>query len=76
MVGRMCWLPLAGTTGKRILHLQTASNQPWKPYTRFPEFAVPDYQLIGVSEGMATYQKLFKAGWKVVSVTEVQGYKN
>ncbi|BAZ05900.1 hypothetical protein [Calothrix sp. NIES-3974] len=74
MPGRMCWLPLSGTDGNKILHLQIEPNQPWRPYTTFPQFAVPDYQIVGSSKGMATYHKLFKAGWTVVSSSEARGY--
>jgi len=63
---RMCWLSKSGEDGEKILHLQTAPNQPWRPYTAFSEFAVPDYRIPGGSKGYATYQKLLKAGWTLV----------
>ena len=71
MAGQMCWLPAFGTNGTKILHLQTASNQPWRPYTAFPQISVPDYREPGGSKGWATYQKLMKAGWKLVTSAEV-----
>ncbi|HEY9853648.1 MAG TPA: hypothetical protein V6D28_29530 [Leptolyngbyaceae cyanobacterium] len=71
MAGQMCWLPSFGTNGAKILHLQTAPNQPWRPYTAFPQIAVPDYREPGGSKGWATYQKLFKTGWKLVPSDQV-----
>lgn len=66
MVKEMCWLSPLGSTGAKILHLRTAPNEPWRPYTAFPQFAAPDYQVPKGSKGWATYQKLFKAGWKLL----------
>lgn len=66
MQGQMCWLSKSGNGGEKILHLQTSPGQPWRPYTAFPQFAVPDYRIPGGSKGWATYQKLFKAGWTLV----------
>jgi hypothetical protein len=63
----MCWLSNFGSDGEKILYLQIAPNQPWRPYTAFPQFKVPDYQIPGGSKGWATYQKLHKAGWTLVS---------
>ncbi len=63
---RMCWLSKSGESGEKILHLQTAPNEPWRPYTAFRQFAVPDYKIPGGSKGWATYQKLLKAGWTIV----------
>jgi hypothetical protein len=62
----MCWLSKSGESGEKILHLQTAPNEPWRPYTAFRQFAVPDYNIPGGSKGWATYQKLLKAGWTLV----------
>lgn len=73
MVGQMCWLPTVGTNGAKILHLRTASHEHWLPYTRFPQFAVPDYREPGGSKGWATYQKLLKAGWTLIP--SAQGYQ-
>lgn len=62
---QMCWLSLRGNSGNMVLHLRTAPNQPWRPYTAFPEYAVADYQIPGGSKGWATYQKLKSAGWNL-----------
>lgn len=63
---RMCWLSKSGDNGVKILHLQTSPNEPWRPYTAFGQYAVPDYQIPGGSKGWATYQKLLKAGWTLI----------
>lgn len=63
---RMCWLSKSGENAEKILHLQTAPNEPWRPYTTFRQYAVPDYQIPGGSKGWATYQKLLKAGWSLI----------
>lgn len=72
MAGQMCWLPALGGNGQKILHLQLASHEPWRPYTGFPQYAVPDYREPGGSKGWATYQKLIKAGWKLIPTNEAQ----
>ncbi len=66
MSGQMCWLAKFGGDGEKILHLRSAPNQPWKPYTACREYAVPDYPIPGGSKGWATYQKLMKAGWTLI----------
>jgi len=66
MLRQMCWLSKSGGNGEKILHLQTAPNEPWRPYTAFPQYAVPDYQIPNGSLGWATYQKLIKAGWTLI----------
>lgn len=66
MLREMCWLSILGTNTAKILHLRTAPNEPWRPYTAFPQFAVPDYEVPGGSKGWATYQKLMKANWRLV----------
>ncbi|MEA5620108.1 hypothetical protein VB711_19995 [Cronbergia sp. UHCC 0137] len=63
---QMCWLSKSSGDGEKILYLQIAPGQPWRPHTTFPQFAVPDYQIPGGSKGWATYQKLLKAGWTLV----------
>jgi hypothetical protein len=63
---QMCWLSKSGSDGEKTLYLQVAPNQPWRPYTAFRQFAVPDYQIPNGSKGWATYQKLIKAGWTLV----------
>ena len=66
MAGQMCWLSRHGDDGEKILYLQTQIDRSWRPYTAFPQFAVPDYRVPGGSKGWATYQKLMKAGWTLV----------
>ena len=67
MIKQMCWLPGMGTNGQKILHLRTKPNQPWRPYTAFAEYSVPDYQIPNGSKGWATYQKLRAQGWELLS---------
>lgn len=66
MQKQMCWLSRLGANGDKILHLRTAPHQPWRPYTTFPEYAIPDYLVPGGSKGFATYQKLLKEGWALM----------
>jgi hypothetical protein len=66
MPGQMCWLPMFGSDGDKILHLRINQNQPWKPYTACPEYAVRDYRIPKGSKGWATYQKLMKANWTLI----------
>jgi hypothetical protein len=67
MQRQMCWLSKSpNSDDEKILYLQTAPGQPWRPYTAFPQYAVPDYRIPGGSKGWATYQKLLKAGWTLV----------
>lgn len=70
MLKEMCWLDPLGSNAAKILHLRTAPNSPWRPYTAFPEYIAPDYQIPGGSKGWATYQKLLKAGWTLVPSTD------
>lgn len=74
MRGRMCWLSKSSGDREKILHLQIAANQPWKPYTAFPQYAAPDYAMPGGSKGWATYQKLLKAGWTLVASARAQEF--
>ncbi|NHC36566.1 hypothetical protein [Scytonema millei] len=73
MSRRMCWLSQA-QQGEKILHLQLSPDEPWKPYTAFRQFAVPDYPIPGGSKGWATYQKLLKAGWTLVHSSRAQEF--
>lgn len=66
MAGQMCWLPTIGSNGDKVLHLRTNPNQPWRPYTACPEYAVPDYRVPKGSKGWATYQKLLQAQWALI----------
>jgi hypothetical protein len=72
MFREMCWLSMMGPSGQKILHLRTAPHQPWRPYTAFPEYAVPDYRIPGGSKGWATYQKLRSQGWNLLPSTQFQ----
>ena len=74
MFKEMCWLSRMGTTGEKVLHLRTAPNQPWRPYTAFPEYAVSDYRIPGGSKGWATYQKLRCVGWTLAPSTQLQPF--
>ena len=74
MRGQMCWLSSSGAEGEKILHLQPAPNQPWRPYTAFRQFAVPDYRVPGGSKGWATYHKLMKEGWTLVPSARAQEF--
>ncbi len=68
MSEQMCWLPILGSDGQKLLHLRTAPNQPWQSYKSFPQ-AIPDYVIPGGSKGWATYQKLLREGWTVIPTT-------
>lgn len=72
MFKQMCWLSDREPNAAKVLHLRTAPNQPWQPYTAFPEYAVPDYQIPGGSQGWATYQKLRSEGWILAKSTQWQ----
>jgi hypothetical protein len=74
MLKQMCWLSNLGKDGEKILHLQTAAHESWRPYTAFPQYAVPDYREPGGSKGWATYQKLLKAGWTLVPSAQAQEF--
>jgi hypothetical protein len=63
---QMCWLSKSGEDSEKILYLQVEASKGWRPYTAYPQFAVPDYRIPGGSKGWATYQKLLKAGWTLV----------
>jgi hypothetical protein len=66
MSRQMCWLLKSDNNPEMALHLRTAPNEPWRLYTTFPQYAVPDYRMANGSKGWATYQKLIKAGWTLV----------
>ncbi|MEM7554415.1 MAG: hypothetical protein AAF378_10010 [Cyanobacteria bacterium P01_A01_bin.84] len=70
MRGQMCWLSVFGQNGEKILHLKNLPTESWRPYTAFGHLAVPDYRIPGGSKGYATYQKLLKAGWELISSQE------
>jgi hypothetical protein len=65
MLKQMCWLSTFASNGQMILHLRTDPYQPWRTYTAFPQYAVPDYPIPGGSKGWATCQKLLQEGWSL-----------
>lgn len=69
MAGQMCWLD-AFEHANKILHLRESAGQPWKPYTAFGQYRVPDLQIKGASKGWTTYQKMRKAGWTLVATAD------
>ncbi len=71
MIKQMCWLSSNGNNGNKVLHLRTQPNQAWQPYTAFPQYAAPDYQIPGGSQGWATYQKLRAQGWTLELSTQL-----
>jgi len=73
MLKEMCWRSTMGTSDTKVLHLRTAPNEPWRPYTHFAQYAVADYPVPGGSKGWATFQKLRQAGWKLVATSEAIG---
>ena len=67
---QMCWL-LDSRNGQRmILHLREYAYQPWKPYTSYSQYSVPDYRVPGGSKGWATYQHLRNAGWNLIPTAQ------
>lgn len=74
MLKRMCWLSNSSGEGEKILHLQTAPHEPWRPYTSFPQYAVPDYPIPGGTKGWATYQKLLKSNWTLIPSSRAQEF--
>ncbi|WP_353929947.1 hypothetical protein WJM97_16825 [Okeanomitos corallinicola TIOX110] len=73
---QMCWLSKSSGDDEKILHLQTSLGQPWRPYTAFPQFSVPDHKIPGGSKGWATYQKLLKAGWTLIPSARANEFSN
>jgi hypothetical protein len=66
MTGQMCWLAGFSTNGEKILHLRLKPHDPWKPYTAFANYKMPDYVIPKGSKGWAMCQHLLKAGWKII----------
>jgi hypothetical protein len=62
----MCWLPCNGNELKIALHLREYPDRPWKVYS-VSSHGVPDYKIPGGSKGWATFQKLRKIGWILIS---------
>ncbi|NJL09860.1 MAG: hypothetical protein HC908_05730 [Calothrix sp. SM1_7_51] len=71
----MCWLATLGSNGQKILHLRLAPHEPWRVYTAFPQYSIPDYPIPGGSKGWATSQQLLKAGWTLVLDADVRELK-
>jgi hypothetical protein len=72
MSGQMCWLSRFGESEEKVLHLRRLPNEPWQPYTAFPMYKVPDYDVPGGSKGWATCQKLSRSGWALVPSPQVK----
>jgi hypothetical protein len=62
----MSWLSCNGNELKVALHLREYPHQPWRVYSASP-YGVPDYKIPGGSKGWATFQKLRKIGWTLIS---------
>ena len=62
-IGQMTWRP-SGNTSCGKLHLRLKPWEAWKPYTDFPEYALPDPS--GFSEGYATCMALLKEKWQLI----------
>ena len=73
MLKEMCWLSRLGSNEAKILHLRTNAYEPWRPYTAFPQFAVPDHNIPQGSKGWATFQKLRQEGWCLVPSNQAVG---
>ena len=62
-VGQMTWRP-EGALSVGVLHLRLSPFEPWRPYTEFPEYAMPDPP--GFSEGYATCMSLLRQQWQLI----------
>jgi hypothetical protein len=60
--GQMTWKP-PGLT-EPALHLRLYEADPWRPYTEFPQYAVPDPP--DFSEGFATFMELLRQKWQAL----------
>lgn len=66
-MSQMCWMASSGSNNQtKILHLRLTPQEPWKPYTSFPQLSVTDYSVPRGSKGYSTMQRLLKAGWKLM----------
>jgi hypothetical protein len=61
---KMSWS--TNVSGQMILYIQESESSGWKPYYTYPRYE-PDYDIDKGSKGWATYQKLRKLGWELVS---------
>lgn len=66
----MAWLAPDFGGGTKILHLRLKPTDRWQPYTAFPQYAKPDYQIPNGSKGYATMQFLLKQNWTLVASSE------
>ncbi len=71
---QMCWLIDRNNKTTMSLHLREYAHQPWKPYTSYAKYAVPDYQVPRGSKGWATYQHLRKAGWNLIPTAQANKF--
>jgi hypothetical protein len=76
MTGQLCWLPKFGGNGELTLHLRLKPSQPWRPYTAYPEFCIPDYPIARGSRGWATSQKLLLSNWIIIPTCEARASFN
>lgn len=67
---QMCWLQDRHNRGHIVLHLREYHYQPWKRYTSYTQYSVPDYKIAGGSKGWATYQHLRKIGWNLIPTAQ------
>ena len=67
---QMCWLLDSQDRQIIVLHLREYAYQPWKPYTSYFQYSVPDYRIPGGSKGWATYQHLRKGGWNLIPTAQ------
>lgn len=73
MANQMAWLHTAGHIN-RVLHLKAENNGSFLPCWTHPLY-VPDGAIMGTphSKGWATYQRLLKLGWVLVTEAEAKG---
>ncbi|MEH1913998.1 hypothetical protein [Nostoc sp.] len=65
MKSQICWY-LPHPFNQKILHLRLSPQDPWQPYTSFPEYCLPDYEIKAGSKGYHTMQVLLAQGWELV----------
>jgi hypothetical protein len=52
-----------------VLHLRLKPQDPWRPYSEFPDLAVANEDA-QMSQGWATYRSLLKSGkWQLIPVS-------
>lgn len=65
MIKQMAWLS-QDSEQEKILHLRIEQGTPWRPYTMFPQFIIPEHMAMG-SRGFSTFQKLLREGWELIA---------